>query len=171
MSSLVLCLGLLCGDQPAPAPEADQAEEQPPAVTTHEQAAQAEARALEALARGKREKAVSERRQVVQFHEAQLKRAIERSARVCDGRVEDAAGELAAARARLADAEGDLRALAALLPRVLLHHERTLQTYQRLLECRAVSPDEALDMQRQAREEMRRAQQRLAEVKRQLQSP
>lgn len=169
MSCLVLYLGLLCGDLPAPAPDAYQAEQHSPAVTSYEAATQAEARALEALARGKREKAVSVRRQVVQFYEAQLKRAIERSAWDCGGHVEDAQGELAVARARLADAEGDLKALAALLPRVVRHHERTLRTYERLLECCAVGPDEAADLQRQAREEIRRATERLAEVRKQLQ--
>jgi hypothetical protein len=168
MSSLVLCLGLLCGDLPAPAPEAYQADEQQ-AVTTDKEAAQAEARALQALARGKRDKAVLERRQVVQFYEAQLKRAIGRSLWDCDAHVEDAEGELAVARARLADAEGDLKSLVALLPRVVRHHERTIQRYERLLEFRAVSPDEVLDAQWEAREGIRKAEERLAEVRKQLQ--
>jgi hypothetical protein len=107
-----------------------------------------------------------ELRQDVADWEARL-RTIRRKA--CDpGAVLDAEGAFAVARARLAEAEGDVKRLAAELPQVIAHYERRLDVIERLLRVRAIDPREARLEQQEYRAELRRTRQRLESARKQL---
>jgi hypothetical protein len=162
MSSLLVCLVLLCGDLPAP--DGDVFRTEKPPVTTLEEAAQAEARAIRALDKGDRAKAVAERRNVVRFWEDNLKPL----PWVVNGDILDTEVELAVARARLAEAEGNLLVLLVELGRVVRHCERTIPKYQLMVVARAISPAEAAEAERKARDQILEADARLAKVEKQL---
>jgi hypothetical protein len=133
------------------------------------EAALADAKGRLALAEGRKQQAAAEFGKLVRYREAQLRDLIARSGRICEQRPFTVAhGELAVARVRIAEAEDKLDRLAGLLPDVVAYHQGSIAFVERLLNARAIDPEEARKELRQLRSELQKARDRLDEIRGQL---
>jgi len=126
----------------------------------------AEARARLAQAEGGRDLAISDLRNAVAYHRAEVRWARDNRNRSCDpaGLLAGADWHLAKARAWLAEVEGETAALVAELKKVVGYQEKHLQSMQRLAEKGAVHPEEIMVAQAalgKARERLEAAEKRL----------
>jgi hypothetical protein len=132
------------------------------------QAALASARARLARAEGKAEVAAVEGRKVLRHHEGRLKvvRGLLARGRLCsDEPLREAEGEVAVARAWLAETEGRQDDLSAALPGVIAYHEWRIRRYRSLRLHRAIHEEEAQAALKESEAELRGARGRLASLR------
>lgn len=127
----------------------------------------AEARARLALAEGRREAAIGEFRKAVAACQDEIQWIRAHANWWCDPRepMDEAQWDLAQARVRLAEAEGDAAGLAAAWRTIVGFQEQRLERVRRLEQMRAVKPEEmkpALQALEEARRRLDAAEKRLA---------
>jgi hypothetical protein len=133
------------------------------------QIALASAQAKLARAEGKTELAVSEWRKVIAYHEGRLKDILELCAqgKACfiEQPLQEAWGEVAMARAWLADVEGRKDDLRTELAKVIEYHEYRIRRYALQLKHKVISEEEAREPLKVIEEELQRAKEQLASLK------
>jgi hypothetical protein len=166
---LRLALPVADGDRPATPPlsELRKAVQLREVECAAAQAALTEARARLAEAEGKKDEAAAQWRKLVPYHESRLQevRALYARGNICTGEpYHTAAGQLAVARARAADAEGKPEALLAELPKVIAYYEWRLHFSRTLRENHAIPEDEARKEEAESAWQLRQARQRLDQL-------
>jgi hypothetical protein len=134
---------------------------------TRSQRELAEARARLALAEGKRDLAITELRNAAACCQSEVQWIRQHANWYCDPgqMMTQAEWDLANARARAAEVDGDAAALVAEYKKVLGFHEQHVKSLHRLEQLRAVSPAEVSVAQEalgKARERLQGAEKRLA---------
>ena len=129
------------------------------------EAALSAARSRLAHAEGKNALAATEGRKVVRYHEGQLKALLADSGRLCSAEpLECARGEVAVARAWVAEVENSRAELRAELPKVITHYEQRIGRYRDMQRHAVIGEVEAQESIKKFGEEVRRARERLAAV-------
>jgi hypothetical protein len=156
-----------CRDLPTRPAQEEFGAEEARRVSTYEEADLAEANVRQALAEGKKLKAVGILRQIVQFREAHVKLVLKCN-HCSEEPYELAKEELAISRARLAEIEGNLEGLVRELPGVMRYYERRIKSIETLLRVQAIETNEAQNCLEEASQKLQNAKDRLAAAKSQL---
>jgi multidrug resistance efflux pump len=165
---LSLLPSFCCGDQPEEKSVAqlkrDVAERERQLVRAQRELADARARV--AQAEGKRDLAIAELRKVTAGYQSEVQWVQDNANWICDPRdlMTETQWDMAKARVRLAEAEGDTAALVAEWKKIVVFHEQQLERVQRLEMLRAVTPAEISEVQA----ELDKTRARLAEVEKKL---